>query len=263
MSKQEAPIIKTPKQIENIRKSGQYLTELLHILYKAVKPWVSLLELENIAEEYIRKNDLKGAFKWYEWFPTNLCLSVNDCVVHGIPDEYVLKNGDLLKIDCGIIYNKWISDSAISIVVWWEMTNPLWYELAKATKKALDAGLKTIAPGKSTFDFANTVFKSLQNDGFKVLKALTGHGVWVRVHERPYIYNWPHPDTKKTILKPWMIIALEPITAVMSTDFGAKPWNDWNLYTTKWDLWAQWEYMILITEKWYEVLSWITEDILK
>jgi len=110
-------IIKNRQQIENIRISGKHLTELLYLLSTKAKAGISLIELEFVAEHYIKTNNLKGAFKGYQGYPANLCLSVNDCVVHGIPDGYILKNGDLLKIDCGITYKGGISDAAITIPI--------------------------------------------------------------------------------------------------------------------------------------------------
>ena len=252
-------LIKTPQQIENIRESGKYLNELLLKLKNEVQAGMTLLDLELYAEQYISKNNLKWAFKGYQWFPANLCLSVNDCVVHGIPDNYVLKNGDLLKIDCGVIYNKGISDSAISIVVWWDFNNPLAAQLVETTKLALDLGMQELWPNKSIYNYSKTIFNTMAKNNFKIIKTLTGHGVGNKVHERPYIYNHPHPETKNTILYPGMVVALEPITAVKSTDVVMRWNNDWNLYCNKWDLWAQWEYMVLITESWYEVLSGITD----
>lgn len=99
-------LIKTPEQIRNITDSCSYLTEMLYMLRDKTKAGMTLLEVEDLSEQWLKKRDLKGAFKGYEGFPANLCLSVNDCVVHGIPDDTVLKNGDLLKIDAGIIYKK-------------------------------------------------------------------------------------------------------------------------------------------------------------
>lgn len=254
-------LIKTPKQMANIRVSGKHLTALLHILHGKAKAGISLIELEFVAEHYIKQHNLKWSFKNYNWFPANLCLSVNDCVVHGIPDGYVLKNGDVLKIDCGITYNAGITDSAISVVIWGELANPLWYALVKSTKKALDESIKHIWPGKAIYEYSHRVYQMITNDWFSVLGKLTGHGVGIKVHEQPYIYNTPNPEMKKIFFKPGMVLAFEPITAVESKDFKSKPGNDWNLYCNKWDIWAQREYTILITETWYEILSWITEEL--
>lgn len=118
-------LIKTPEQIRNITDSCAYLTEMLIYLREHTKAGMSLLEVEELSQNWLDKRDLKGAFKGYEGFPANLCLSVNDCVVHGIPDETVLKNGDLLKIDTGVLYKKGISDACISMIIGDESLNPL------------------------------------------------------------------------------------------------------------------------------------------
>lgn len=253
--------IKNSKQIANIRESGKHLTTLLRLLHSKAKAGISLIELEFIAEHYIKEHNLKWAFKGYEWFPANLCLSVNDCVVHGIPDDYILKNGDVLKIDCGITYNGGITDSAITVIIWGELANPLWYALTKATKKWLDESIKHIWPGKSIYEYSHRVHSIITNAWFSVLWKLTGHGVGNKVHEKPYIYNTPNPDMKKIFFQPGMVLAFEPITAVTSTDFVHRSGNDWNIYCKNKDLWAQREYTILITEKGYEILSWITDDL--
>lgn len=254
-------IIKTKQQISNIRESGKYLTELLHKLYHASNAGIALIELEFIAEDYIKKNDLKWAFKNYHWFPANLCLSVNDCVVHGIPDEYILKNWDLLKIDCGITYKWGITDSAISLVIGGELANPLGQDLIVATKKALDGWLQYIAPKQPLINYSRHIHSSIVNSWFSVLEKLTGHWVGNKVHEDPHVYNVPHPSMKHIFLQSGMVIALEPITAISSKDFNPKPWNDWNLYCKNGDLGAQWEYTVLVTDNGYEILSGITEDI--
>ncbi len=131
-------IIKTPEQIDNIREAGKYRLEMMVELRNRSKAGVTLMDLENYADSYIRKNGVTGAFKGYEGFPANLCLSVNDCVVHGIPDDYVLKNGDVLKIDTGITYRGNLCDACTSLVVGGDHTNPKGADLISTTKLALD-----------------------------------------------------------------------------------------------------------------------------
>ena len=251
--------IKTPQQIENIRQSGKYLNELLLKVKDACKAWTCLIELEFIAEDYLKKNNVKWAFKWYQWFPANLCLSLNDCLVHGIPDDTILKNWDLLKVDAGVNYKWGISDSAISIVIWWGHTNPLGQDLIKATKKALDLWLQELGPDAPLINYGHTVANSIHKDGFAIIEQLTWHGVGNKLHEDPHVYNFAHPSMKKSFLKPWMVVAIEPITAVNSTQFVQKRWNDRNLYCKNGDLWVQREYTVLITNSGYEILSWITD----
>lgn len=250
-------IIKTKEQIENIRKSGQYLNELLYLIKDNCKAGISLLELEDIAQDFMDKNNLRWAFKWYGTFPANLCLSVNDCVVHGIPDDYVLKNWDLLKVDCGIVYRWWVSDSAFAVVIWWEMANPLAHELTMVTKNALDLALEKVWPWKFIYDYSREVYNIVKNKWFNIIKSLTGHGVGVKVHEKPNIYNRPHPESKNIKFQPWMVVCFEPITAIESDEVILKWNNDRNLYCKKWDIGSHREYMVLITEDGYEILSGI------
>ncbi len=114
---------KTTQEISHIRDSWKYLNELLHDLYIMCKPGISTMELEVYAERYLLSHNLVWAFKWYGWFPTNLCVSNNDCVVHWVPSQEELREGDVLKVDCWVNYKWWISDAAFTIVVWWNSIN--------------------------------------------------------------------------------------------------------------------------------------------
>lgn len=256
MSKQI--LIKSPKQIQRITTAWSYLTELLLLIQQSAKSGVALIELEEIAATFLKNNWLTGSFKWYHWFPANLCLSVNDCVVHGIPNTTELQDWDLLKVDAGVTYKSCIADSAISFVVWGDDANPEWARLIAATKEALDGWIKLLAPWKSCYEYAKYVYSYLRDRWFSVIKNLTWHGVWIHVHEWPSIYNRPHDDMHHCILQPWMVVALEPITAVESEGFIEDPYNGWNIYTSKWDLGAQREYTIVVTPAWIEIVAWVT-----
>lgn len=251
-------LIKTIEQIKNIRQSGKYLNELLLKIKDACKPWITLIELEFIAEDYLKKNNIKWAFKHYQWFPANLCLSLNDCLVHGIPDDTILKNWDLLKVDCWVNYKWGITDSAISIVIWGELTNPLWQDLIRRTKEALDIAIQELKGWAPLINYGHAVSNHVHKGGFSIIEQLTGHGVGNKVHEDPHIYNFAHPSMKRVILEPGMVLACEPITAINSTQFISKRGNDRNLYCKNWDLGVQWEYTVLITSSGYEILSGIT-----
>lgn len=254
-------IYKTKEQLDNLRESWKYLTEMLHLLYENVQPGVSLIELEQISQKYIDDRNLKWAFKWYMWFPANLCLSVNECVVHGIPNEYILKEWDLLKVDAWITYKKAISDAAFSKIVWWEKYNELWAQLIRTTKKALENGIWTLVIGQSFYNLWKTIYNTMKKDWFEVIRDLCGHWVWVKVHEAPYIYNYPNKDLKHFILKKWLAFAIEPITSIKSTRFVEKEPGGWDLLCEKWDLWAQWEYTCMVSENWLEIVAGIQEDI--
>lgn len=250
-------LIKTQEQIANIRQAGVYLTQLLQLLQETVEPGMTGNDLEEIAENFLHERNVTGAFKWYNWFPANLCISINDCLVHGIPDDIILKEWDLLKIDVWVTYNGGIADAAISLIVWWKEYNPQWEKLIQATKWSLDNALQYIVPHQSMFAFGKAVQQYMNQRKFSVIKNLTWHGVGIDVHEWPSIFNRPNGELQRYTWKPWMIVALEPITAIKSTVYKEKKWIPRNLYTKKWDLGAQREYTILITEMWYEILAWI------
>ena len=254
-------IFKTDEQLQNLKDSGKYLTELLYLMYEKAQPWVSGIELEQEAQKFIDQHNLKWAFKGYMWFPANLCFSVNECVVHGIPNEYVLKEWDLLKIDAWITYKWAISDAAWSKIIWWEDKNPAGAALIKTTKKALDAGVGTLEIWKSFFNLWKTIYNTMRSAGFEVIRDLCWHGVGVKVHEPPYIYNFPHKDLKHLILKKWMAFAIEPITAEKSTRFVEKEPGGWDLLCEKWDLGAQWEYTVIAWNNWVEIVAWIQENL--
>ncbi len=247
--------IKSQEQIDNIRESGKYLTELLWLLYAQCKPGISTMELEVYAEKFIVSHNLVWAFKWYNWFPANLCVSNNDCVVHGIPGQEMLKLWDVLKVDCWIDYKWWISDAAFTIVVWWDEYNPGWAKLIKGTKFALDESIKIIKPWVVWKTFAKHMQNQLHDRWISIIKNLTWHWVWNSVHEEPHIYNRPQSSMKKRSFVEGMVCAIEPITALWSESYIEKPWNERNLYTSQGDLWAQREYTILITKWWIEVLA--------
>lgn len=257
MTKQ--PIIKTPAQIAAIREAGKYLNELLILIAQLALPGTVLLDLEASAQSFLDKHQLVWSFKWYNGFPANLCLSVNDCVVHGIPDKTILKPGDLLKIDAGVTYNQGIADAAISIVIWWDQKNQHAAHLIRTTKQSLDRGIEQIHPHTSCLAFSKTVQKTLIQGGCSIIKSLTGHGVGVAVHEPPHLYNRPHESMNTLRRQPWRVVALEPITALKSSDFKEKPGNKRNLYTSKGDLWAQREYTLTITDHSYEILAGIID----
>lgn len=248
-------IIKTPEQIANLRTSGRLLTEMLKQLEVAAKPWVTLIALEEMSREFCKKHNVTGAFFWHHWYKYNLCLSVNDCVVHGIPDSYVLQLGDLLKIDAWINHKKALSDAAISIVIGWDETNPEAAHLKNTTKEALDAWVKTLWPWKPLYNYWYTVESIVKKNNCSIIGNVTGHGVGTALREPPYIYNYAHPSLHEIFLEPNMVIALEPITAIESRSYRERPNVEWNLYTQKGDLGAQWEYSVLITDTWYEILA--------
>ena len=247
-------IYKTKQQLQLIEDSWKYLTELLYKIKEFIKPWIISQEIEEFAGQYIKKHNLKWAFKWFMAYPANLCISVNNCVVHGEPSWYVLKEGDLLKIDAWINYKWMITDAAFSMIVW-TSSNKQAKQLIKATKKALDRGVGVIEIWKTFYDYSFTVYNTIKQSWFSIIENLTWHGVWVKVHEPPRIYNFPSNEMKKIKIRPGMCFALEPITAIKSQKAISVQENKWDLLTEKWDLWAHWEYTVIVDDNWPRVVA--------
>lgn len=252
-------IKKSHAQIDKIRTSGQYLTEILQLCYQQCTPGKTLKDIEQIVIDYINKHHLIAAFKWFWGFPGYVCLSLNDCVVHGIPDRTILKPWDLLKVDMGINYRGGISDSAFSIIIWWSETNPEWQLLIDLTKQSLDLGLQQVQPWKLIASYSETVSEHIYSHHHSIIKDLTWHGVGTHVHEDPHIYNYPHPSWYKIRFQPGMVVALEPITAQTSDSYIEDRLNGRNLYTKHGDLGAQWEYTVVISDDGPEVLAGIQD----
>jgi methionyl aminopeptidase len=261
MWKSKKIFLKTPEQIAKIREWGKYLEELLRDLYTRAVAWVRLQSLEDYAEKFLRMHNLKGAFKWYEWYPANLCLSVNAGLVHCLPDEYLLKDGDLLKIDCWVVYQGLISDAAVAKVIGWKNKNPAAQLLLQLTKEWLDSMVQTIKPGLWLYAFGNNMENFFKKRGHSVIKSLTGHGVGLHVHEAPSIFNCGHPSNKGEFFKSGMVVAIEPITALRSIDYVEDHHNGRNLYSKWWDLGCQWEYTIAVTDTGMEILAWVQENL--
>lgn len=236
----------------------------MHISW-LVKPWISLLELEKASNDFIKKlnqdnpeHDIKGAFKGFEWFPANLCLSYNSGLVHGIPSKYILKAWDLLKIDTGIKCDWYITDSAVSVVVGWSKTNKKAAELIYSTKKVLDDSFEIIKEGLSLFDYGRFVYNQIKKDWYEIIKGLTWHGLGKTVHEDPWISNYADHRLKSIKFKPGMVFALEPITAEYSDDFiGGK--NGRDLFTSRGDLGCQREYTIAFGSEGPEIVAGVTD----
>lgn len=243
--------------LENQRVAGKLLTQLLIDLRDKVAPWVNLLELESYTVQFLRMNNVVWAFKWQYDFPANLCLSVNDSVVHGVPRDYALKKWDVLKIDAWVKYKTGLADAAISVVVWWNKENKQWAELIKATKEALDLWLQYVKPGRSIYDFGFAVAQHVRSKWFSVIKNLTGHGIGKTLHEDPYVYNYGEPAAKHIFFKEGQVICLEPITAVTSTKSVERYGVEFDLFCEKKDIGVQREYMVYIGKNGPEVLAGI------
>lgn len=207
-------IIRTPEERTDIIEAGRRLGVILDELAAAVRPGVTTKALDELAEMRIREGGDIPSFKDYAPegasypYPSALCISVNEEVVHGIPKERALKEGDIVALDLGLTHNGLIVDSALTVAV--GKTDPTSYALMDATREALEAAIQAARPGNRIGDISHATEQAFKGTGFSVVKILGGHGVGRHVHEEPFIGNVGYPGTGPEIVS-GMVLALEPI----------------------------------------------------
>ncbi|MFO0862759.1 MAG: type I methionyl aminopeptidase [Candidatus Saccharibacteria bacterium] len=243
--------IKTTEEIENMRQSGRILGEILQIVAAATKPGVTTSQLDVIAADELTKRQAKAAFLGYNGFPANICISINNEIVHGIPGEKVVQEGDLVGLDFGVEFNGMITDSAVTVAV--GRVSPAAQKLLTYTQKALNDAISILKDGVRVGSIGAQIEATLEEGGLKVIDALGGHGVGHTVHEDPFIANFGTKGTGQA-LKAGMTIALEPI-ASLSTHETYLADDGWTYVTEDGSLSAQFEHTILITEDGAEILT--------
>lgn len=254
-----AVIIKTPEEIEILREGGRRLATILQKVGKKVAPGVTTAELDAYAEELIRAGGDEPAFLGYTPegvsypFPASLCVSVNNEIVHGIPGDRVLKNGDIVTIDLGLKHRGLFTDHAISLPVGQISKNS--QKLLDATREALYVGIEAARGGNTTGDIGHAIQEYIRPFKYGIIRGLSGHGVGRAIHEDPFIPNYGKRGAGER-LRPGMVVALEPMIA--EGDWQAIPQPDEYLYTTAdGSRAAHFEHTILITEGEPEILTQI------
>jgi len=243
--------IKTPEEIKKMSKAGKLLAEVLEKVKQRVEPGVTTQELNNIAEELILKSGSKPAFLGYNDFPATLCTSVNEVVVHQIPSNYKLKNGDILSLDIGLIHQGYYSDMATTVPVG---DIPLeTARLLRATKKSLNIAIKKARPGNTVGDIGNVIERYLSKRGFGVIKELCGHGIGKDLHEEPEVLNYGK-RRKGDELKEGMVICIEPMATIGSNKIKKAP-DGYGFQTVDNSLSAHFEHMIAITSSGSRILT--------
>lgn len=243
--------IKTPEEIAIMRQGGGILAAVLKKIAAMAKPGITTLELDRAAEALILQHGAKPAFKGYENFPYSLCASVNSIIVHGLPSEYILKEGDIIGLDLGVLYKGYNTDMALTIAV-----GEISFEakrLLDVTKKALRLGIKKARPGATTGDIGNTIQRFVEDQGFGVVRELCGHGIGKKIHEEPQIPNYGQRH-KGIELKEGMVICIEPM--VTAGDFHIIKAPDGHSIAAKdGSLAAHFEHTIAIVKDGAEVLT--------
>ena len=244
--------IKSPREIELMDVAGSIVAKVHKKMQEVVKPGVSTLELNKIAEKVILDNGATPSFKNYQGFPCAICTSINDMLVHGIPDHTILKDGDIISIDVGACYKGYHGDSAWTYTVG-EVKDPKVLELLKVTEEALYVGLKQVKPGNHVGDISNAIQKYVESFGFSLPSEYTGHGIGRSVHEDPYVPNVGKAGTME-LLKKGMCIAVEPMVFMGKAHCYTLP-DGWGVksYDHSWA--AHYEHTVAILEDGYKILT--------
>ena len=246
---------KTEEEIDLIRESSLLVAKTLAEIAGLIKPGITTLALDEIAEEFIRDNGGIPAFKGYNGFPNTLCVSPNDQVVHGIPNGRALKDGDILSVDCGVVMNGYYGDSAFTYEVG-EVDVQI-KQLLKVTKESLYKGIEMAVEGNRVGDIGYAVQKHAESFGYGVVRELVGHGVGKNLHESPEVPNYGRKG-KGILLKEGLVIAIEPM--INMGERGIMQHNDgWTITTLDNKPSAHFEHTIVVRKGKAEILSSFAE----
>lgn len=248
--------IKSAEEIELMRQAGKILAAVHQNLAKEIKPGMSTLDIDRLGEEMIRSYGCEPSFKNYCGYPASICVSVNEEVVHGIPtDKRIIKEGDIVSLDAGVIYRKYHSDAARTVAV--GETSKAAQLLIERTRQSFFEGMKAAVAGKHLHDISGAIGDYAQSFDYGVVRDLCGHGIGSHLHEEPEIPNF-RQWRKGPKLCPGMTLAVEPMLNIGTPDVL---WMDdeWTVITADRSLSAHYENTILITEGKPEILS-LTEE---
>lgn len=243
--------LKTPAEIDKMREANRMVARVLQSIAGEVTPGVTTAALDKMAEEMCRDFGVKPAFKGYGGFPYALCCSVNEQVVHGFPNGNSLKEGDILSVDFGVIYDGFYGDAALTLPV--GRVSEEARRLMEATKASLEAGIEMMRPGNRLGDVSHAVQKVAEAAGFSVVRQFVGHGIGRSLHEEPQLPNYGSPGNGLQ-LKAGMVIAIEPM--VNAGGYEVRVLEDgWTAVTVDGKLSAHFEHSVAITENGPRVLS--------
>ena len=239
-----AIVCKSGAEIEKMRRSGRIVRQVLEELRELVKPGITTMDLEKAAEKRIQELGAKPAFKGYYDYPCVLCTSVNEQIVHGIPSEKrVLKQGDVVSIDCGVVLDGFYSDAAITVPV--GKIDPRARKLLDVTNESLQAAIGQMVVGNTVGDIGAAVQQVVEKNGFSVVRDFVGHGIGTRLHEDPQVPNYGSPGLGPK-LREGMVLAIEPM--VNAGKPGARVLDDkWTAVTEDGSLSAHFEHCVAIT----------------
>ncbi len=243
--------LKTEEELVLMRKAGAILSRILKEVAGAVRPGVTTSELDGLAEKLIETQKVSPAFKGYHGYPNVLCVSVNDEVVHGIPDQRALLEGDIVSLDLGVCYRGFFSDAAVTVPVGRIAAEKR--KLIETTRQALAEGIRNAKVDNRLSDISVAIQNFVESRGFSVVREFVGHGIGSRLHEEPELPNFGQPG-KGPVLKNGMVLAIEPMVNAGSWEIRILE-NGWTAVTKDGLPSAHFEHTVAITGKGPEILT--------
>lgn len=246
-------VYKSPEEIERLRRAGRITADAIRAVSELVRPGVSTWDLDVAAERFIRRAGATPSFKGYRGFPASICTSVNQEVVHGIPSKRrVLRDGDLLSLDVGAIWEGYHGDSAVTVFVG-APPSDVAEKLVRVTAESLEAGIRAVRPGGHLSDVGHAVQQVIEGAGFGVIREYVGHGVGRALHEDPQVPNYGQPG-RGPVVKAGLVIAIEPMVTV--GDWHTRVLADrWTVVTSDGTLSAHFEHTLAVTGGGVEILT--------
>ena len=245
--------IKSSREIKLMKKSSKVVATVLKEVKDFVKPGISTKDIDDFAERRIRQLGAVPSFKGYQGFPSSICSSVNNEVVHGIPNKNkIIKEGDLLKIDTGAFLNGYHGDSCITICV--GAVSDEVQNLSDVASRALFAGISKIKAGNTLLDIAGAIEDVVKGNGYSVVEDYTGHGVGRNLHEEPSVFNFRTKELPNVVLREGMTLAVEPIVN-QGSKFCKTLSDRWTVVTKDGKLSSQWEHTIVVLTDGVEILT--------
>ena len=247
-------LIKTPEQIEGIRKSGIINTGVLDLVAREIRAGMSTLEIDKLVYEYTHDHGAIPACLGYEGFPKSCCTSVNEVVCHGIPSEYeVLEEGDIINVDCTTILDGYYADASRMFII--GETSPEKKKLVDVAKECLEIGMEAAKPFGFVGDIGHAVERHAKKNGFSVVRDLSGHGVGLEFHEEPDVDHYGKKGTGM-LLVPGMTFTIEPMINMGTHEVFVDEEDDWTVVTEDELPSAQWEHTFVMTENGLEILTY-------
>ena len=243
--------LKTDREIEIIRSNGKILARALKLLEENIRPGTKTKELNRLAEDFITQQGAYPAFKGYRGFPSSICVSIDEEVVHGIPGERALEQGQIVSVDIGVLKDGYYADAARTYSVG-EIPEKS-RKLVDITREALECAVDSVKEGKHLSDVSHAIQSLVERNGFSVVRDLVGHGIGKKMHEEPQIPNFGEPG-QGVMLKKGMVFAIEPMVNVGSWEIDTKD-DHWTIVTRDGSLSAHFEHTVAVTENGAEILT--------